>query len=66
MDRAQIFVMRRGGSCVLRVTMLTFLEKLIMAFGLFCSDAIFQVNVLTFKRCFMIASRRTNVFFTVF
>lgn len=47
------------------MTILTFLENLLVAFELFCSDcdAIFQVNVLTFKMCFVIASVSIKVFF---
>lgn len=40
------------------------LESLMVAFRLLCSDcdAVFQVNVLTFKVCFVIASRNLHVF----
>lgn len=49
----------------LRVTILTFLA-ILMTFAHFCSDcdAIYQVNMLTFKGCFGTASRSINIFFS--
>lgn len=62
MDRTEIFAMKRRGSCE---TLVTFLA-ILMTFEHFCSncDAIYQVNVLTFKGCFGTASRSTDIFFS--